>query len=148
MHYNLKGLFCVGLAGVGITMAAPAFSQSSVEEITVTGSVQNLPRVSRAVSYVDLDLTTPAGQNELKSRVKSTAKDLCAQLGESHREATPLVPTCEKDAWNTAQKQLNAAIASGYKPAPPPVQAAAPAYTPPAPTYAAPDTTAPKAARN
>jgi|KBSSwiStaDraftv2_1062776.scaffolds.fasta_scaffold02843_12 UrcA family protein len=100
------------LAGAGLLlMAAPAFAQSTVGEITVTGRFGEASRLSAPVSYADLDLTLKSDQDVLKTRIKDTAKDLCRQLGEANQGSSPLVPTCEEGAWRDAQKQMTDAIA-------------------------------------
>jgi len=100
------------LAGAGLLLtAAPAFAQSTVGEITVTGRFGEASRLSAPVSYADLDLTLKSDQDVLKTRIKDTAKDLCRQLGEANQGSSPLVPSCEEGAWRDAQKQVTEAIA-------------------------------------
>lgn len=115
MRDNLKisrSWLCAGVAAAGLVMAAPALAQS-VNELTVTGRIADLPEISAAVSYADLDLTTQAGQDELKRRVASTASDLCDKLGEGRSSGMEgVVPTCKTDAVNNTGEQVRLAIAS------------------------------------
>lgn len=110
----LSRIVCIALVGGGLAaLAAPVLAQS-VDELTITGrygSMDNVRELSRVVTYSDLDLTTPAGVDGLKFRVKDTARGLCAELGESG-SGGPLVPSCERQAINDAMAQVNMAIAS------------------------------------
>ena len=101
---------CGVLVGATLTgAAAPAYAQSTVEELTVIGHYGRVPdsaqTASQVVSYADLDLSTAAGQKELKHRISLTARYLCDKLGESDTSTTP-GPTCRdaatKDAWERA----------------------------------------------
>lgn len=108
----------LGLAlAVGLS-AAPArlAAQTVVDELTVTGRYGVGPSVrslSTAVSYHDLDLTTEAGRDALRQRVRAAAYDLCRRLGEAGNGGTPLVPSCERDAMNSAAGQERLAAAGG-----------------------------------
>lgn len=102
------------LAAFVTAAAAPAFAQTTVQELTVTGRYGVGPevrRLSAVVSYADLDLTTDAGRTALRERVRSTASDLCRRLGEGAAGGTALVPSCEQDAVNSVHQQERVAIA-------------------------------------
>lgn len=129
------GALAAGLAG----LSAPAYAQT-VEEVTVTARFgpDGEPSVlSQAVSYSDLDLTTEAGRDELKRRINTTARDLCAKLGEPGRTSTGPVPSCEQGALDSAREQQRLAIAQARPralaetSAPPATSAPAPAVNPP-----------------
>jgi UrcA family protein len=95
------------MAGVALlATAAPAFAQAE-EDIIVTGrygpNLQNAQSLSQAVSYADLDLSTAAGRDILRHRLRLTARYLCDKLGESDTSSSVL-PSCRdaaaKDAMN------------------------------------------------
>lgn len=95
-------------AGVAVAWAGTAWAQATVGEVTVTGRYGVGPEtrsLSAPVSYGDLDLTTGAGREALRQRVKLTARDLCHQLGEANMGATAGQPSCEQDAVNSATQQ-------------------------------------------
>lgn len=118
--------------------AAPSFAQTVVDELTVTGRYGVGPEVrslSAAVSYRDLDLTTEAGRAVLRQRVKDTARDLCERLGEANTTDTPLIPSCERAAVDSASRQERFAFLNApplYPVAPPDQAYVAPAGTNPA----------------
>jgi UrcA family protein len=98
----------VTAAGIGV--AGPGVTQTSVEEITVTGHYGPAPdsvrSLSQTVSYDDLDLSTDAGRHALHHRISLTARFLCDKLGESDTGDT-IAPSCrdaaEKDAMNRVE---------------------------------------------
>jgi UrcA family protein len=83
----------------------PAHAQPTSEEIIVTGRYGTVPEsvksLSLAVSYRDLDLSTPSGQAELKHRIGLTARFLCDKLGESD-SSSGVVPSCRDAAVSDA----------------------------------------------
>lgn len=116
---------CAALALGAAAAAAPAAAQYAysaydhpsdvayVGEVVVPGrSRYNGPTtLSRRVSYRDLDLMTYAGREELKFRVRQTARDICRELGESRNGGGPLLRSCEDDAVRSARGQVRYAIA-------------------------------------
>jgi UrcA family protein len=109
------GALCALLAAGGLAAAAPAAAQE-VEEITVMGRLGPDGRpttLSRFVSYRDLDLTTRFGQDALRQRIRDTARDLCAHLGEPSRAspASP-APSCREQAERDAIAQMRVAVAN------------------------------------
>src|SRR5690606_31496446 len=94
--------------------AAPAAAQV-VEEITVMGRLGPDGRpttLSRAVSYRDLDITTPWGRDELRRRIRDTARELCAELGEPSRTVTGgIVPACRARAERDSLASMPATVA-------------------------------------
>jgi len=141
---------CAILAAAGFAMAGAPVLAQTVEEVTVVGRIgpEGEPQtLSRTVSYRDLDITTDAGQTELKRRINDTARDLCRQLGETGG-STGVVPSCEdaavKDATAQMRRHVAAAQPRGPSWTPAPLAAAAPpepepaaAAAPAAPAYAA-----------
>lgn len=114
-HKLLPGALCALLTVGGLAVAAPALAQE-VEEITVVGRLGPDGRpatLSRIVSYRDLDLTTNAGQDMLRRRIRDTARDLCAELGEPSRTSGPgLVTSCREQAERDAIGQMRIAVAN------------------------------------
>lgn len=100
-------------ASVAVAWAGSALAQAPVAEVTVTGRYgvgPNARGLSAPVSYRDLDLTTGAGREILRQRVKLTARDLCHQLGEANMGGTGVQPSCEQDAINSAAGQERVAF--------------------------------------
>ena len=107
-------------AGVAIAGAGTALAQTTVGEVTVTGRYGPGPdarSLSAPVSYSDLDLTTGAGREALRQRIKLTARDLCRQLGEANMGGTAGQPSCEQDAVNSAAGQERVAFEQAVPPA-------------------------------
>lgn len=102
-------------AAAALSAAAPSLAQE-VEEITVYGRMGPDGRpdtLSRVVSYRDLDLTTLWGQDELRRRIRDTARDLCSALGEPSRAtSSTLTPSCRSQAERDAFSQMRVAVAS------------------------------------
>ncbi len=94
----------LGAVAAALAIAAPGFAQPS-EEIVVMGRLGPAPdsarSLSQAVSYADLDLSTPAGRSELRRRVNLTARFLCDKLGESASSIGP-APSCRDSAVRDA----------------------------------------------
>jgi UrcA family protein len=98
--------------GLGIIAGAPASAQSTVEELTVTGHYgpDNTPsRLSQAVSYADLDLSTSDGRYLLKQRISLTARYLCDRLGEDEA-SDGVLPSCKDAAISDAMAQARPII--------------------------------------
>jgi UrcA family protein len=108
---------CVLAAGLALAAAAAAHGQTVAQttagEVVVTAPYPAGPNVrslSRPVSYRDLDLTTEAGRSALSDRVRTTARDLCSQLGEP-KTPEPPAPSCEQAAVDGTAEQQRTAIA-------------------------------------
>ena len=128
----LLGALALGLAG----LAAPALAQTTLPELTVTGTWgPNGPRtLSRVVSYADLDLTTAAGRHELDRRIHATAEGLCRELGEQPKAVIPpVLQSCEQQAVSSAMGAERLAFATAQ---PKGYAVYAPAAPPPAPDEA------------
>lgn len=107
---QLLTLIGIGVASAMMVSALPAAAQdSSEDEITVIGNYGKVPddtqSLSQAVSYADLDLSTDYGWNELKTRIRLTARFLCDKLGEPDF-ASPPVPSCRDAATRDAMQRL------------------------------------------
>ena len=100
------------LTAAGVALLSNPADAQTVEELTVTGRLGDAAVLSQTVSYGDLDLTNPAGEDVFKTRIKDTAKDLCRRLGEANPASTPLVPSCEEGAYRDALPQVRLAVAS------------------------------------
>ena len=69
----------------------------------------------RRVSYADLDLSTRAGEAELRKRVKSNARAACRQLDQLYPMEIKNAPQCIKKAIAEASRQVDAAVAAAEK---------------------------------
>lgn len=101
---------CAAAALAGFA-ALPAMAQA-VDEITIVGRIgPDGPRtLSRVISIADLDLRSEAGVGALRVRVRDTARELCAQLGETGG-GSGLVRSCEDDAVIDAMNQARPIVA-------------------------------------
>jgi UrcA family protein len=88
---ELAYLAAVGAAAALIAaVAGPrAGAQTTVETLEVIGhkGPPSGPAVTYPVGFADLDLRSPAGQEELRRRVAVTAKYVCNRLGGMDRTA-------------------------------------------------------------
>lgn len=123
-------------AAVGLAVAAvsPAFAQDP-EEIVVEGRFGPVPNnvrsLSQAVSYADLDISTQAGKDELRRRVRLTARFLCDKLGEGADASSPLLPSCRDGAYRDAMSRVGK-VEQGFAPRGT-TWVAGPAWAPPYP---------------
>ena len=108
------------IAGLALcTVASLPMSYSALaqapEEIIVTGRYGQVPEsvrtLSQAVSYADLDLSTPTGRSILRQRVNLTARFLCDRLGESDA-SSPIVASCRDAAVSDAMTRVGTVEAS------------------------------------
>lgn len=111
----------VSLAALASAAAAgPAMAQTEAvtEEIIIEGRYGTVPdsvkSLSQAVSYADLDLSTQAGRDVLRQRVKLTARFLCNRLGEADSSG-PVVPSCQQEAVRSAMTRVGT-IEEGFAP--------------------------------
>lgn len=129
------------MTAAGVALLAGPSNAQTVEELTITGHLGDVAQLSQAVNYADLDLTTKAGEDMLKTRIKDTAKDLCRRLGEANQSSTPLVPSCEDGAYRDAMPQIRQAVAMATPGMGAPAMSMTPApaaYAPPSASEAAP----------
>ncbi|MGE0666994.1 MAG: UrcA family protein [Sphingomonadales bacterium] len=105
---SLKAL-CAAAGIAAAAAAVPANAQRVVEEITVEGYQGKLPdhvkRAATVVSYSDLDLSTDWGRDELRKRVRLTARYLCEKLGETNH-SSGVVPSCRDQAVRDTMKRV------------------------------------------
>jgi UrcA family protein len=109
----MRKLLIAAAAAGALGAAAPALAQSTVEELTVTGSWLDNGRpltLSRVVSYADLDLRYQRDQDILRQRVSQTARDVCDELGEDRPNHTNLGRSCQDRAIADAMSQVRAAV--------------------------------------
>jgi UrcA family protein len=108
-----------------------ARSAEALPEVTVTayrpvsklgrdanGQPVEAVRLSREVSYADLDLSTYTGATKLQARIKIVANAVCKELEETYPMSTEAgLPsgTCVQEAINSATPQLKVAIAAAEK---------------------------------
>lgn len=103
--HRLPALCLLGIAAV----STPALAQDVPDEIVVTGEYERIPQdvesLSQTVSYADLDLGTRWGREELRQRVRLTARYLCERLGESNFSSPP-ARSCRDAAERDAMQRL------------------------------------------
>ena len=108
----------MAMAAAGVAFAAaPAFAQTTVDEVTVVGRIGPDGRpntLSRAVDIADLDLRSDADVREMQRRVRGTARALCDELGETGGPG--LTPSCVDAAVRGAQRQTRYAVAQARAP--------------------------------
>ncbi|MBS0473364.1 MAG: UrcA family protein [Proteobacteria bacterium] len=73
-------------------------------------------KLSRDVSYADLDLTTRDGARELRERVRFTARDVCEDLWSrttkpGERVENSDLQRCAHDAYRDAMRQVHDVVA-------------------------------------
>ena len=126
-----------------VAVAAPAFAQTyyTVPEVVVTperlGPDGRPMTMSRTVDIADLDLRYDRDVREMQRRVRTTARQICDDLGE--RDVIPSVErNCVNDAVRRTDYQMRTAIAQARSTtyyayaAPAPVAPYAGYYAPPA----------------
>lgn len=91
----------IGLAAL-VSASVPAFGQPPI-------IVEGLP--TAIVSYADLDLSNPAGQQALNGRVRRAAEQLCVDNRVRDLARTQTGRACLSFALNHAQGQVQQAIA-------------------------------------
>jgi UrcA family protein len=130
----------------GPTLAQAVYAPSTVDELTVYGPRLSpdgrAATLSRIVSIADLDLRYDRDVREMQRRVRTTARQICDELGESgslHLTGS----TCVDNAVRGAQAQTRIAIAQARSgpyyayavPVAPYVAPYAGQYAPPASAY-------------
>jgi UrcA family protein len=112
---KLCGLtFIAALAAAPLILpATPAVAQDEVDELVIIGRIGpdgEPDSLSRPVSYADLDLVYYSDREELKARIRVTARDLCRELGETGVSAGGLGRSCDREAYRDAMKQARIAF--------------------------------------
>jgi len=113
----------IAAAGLAV-LAVPAAAQSVyvddgpyVDEVVVPGvrlGPHGPDRLSQAVSFRDLDLTSYEGRRVLDLRIRATARTLCRALGEGSGNGGPLLPSCEEQARRDVRPQVRVAVNQAY----------------------------------
>jgi UrcA family protein len=106
--------YCGLLAICLLVSSAPASGQEAAGRIAETPLRR---QISATVVYRDLELTTPAGRNELRHRVWTTARKLCSRLGESEIGGVSAASSCEDAARINAVEMERVIIAQAFSPA-------------------------------
>jgi len=110
------GVFVAGAAMLGAS--APLLAQPANEDIIVTGRYGKLPdsvqSASQPVSYADLDLSTQAGRDILRHRIRLTSRYLCEKLGETDTSSS-VVPSCQDAAIKDAMQRIGT-VEEGFAP--------------------------------
>jgi UrcA family protein len=110
---------------VTFTTARPAAAQTVYDDVPTVGEVvvYGAPRgpdgqpdrLSQAVSYADLDLSTWSGREALRHRIRDTARSLCEALNEpTTRASDPLTSSCMDQAIRGAERQMRVAVNDAY----------------------------------
>jgi UrcA family protein len=132
----------LAVAAAGLAAAAaPALAQTyyTVPEVVVTPDIRDpdgrFETLSRTVRISDLDLRYDRDVREMQRRVRTTARQICDELGE--RDVVPTVSrNCVNDAVRRTDYQMRTAIAearsSTYYAYATPVAPYAGEYAPPA----------------
>ena len=79
---------------------------------TAIGAKIEVIELRRRVSYADLDLSKYADVNELKTRIKTTAKESCEKLDDMVPGSGEEIQSCTDKAVAGAEEQLQVAIAA------------------------------------
>jgi UrcA family protein len=84
---------------------------SYVDEVVVTPLYRDRDRnrISRIVSIRDLDLTTLAGREVLRVRIRDTAREICRELGEDRFTGSMLTSSCVDQAIRDTRPQVRLA---------------------------------------
>ena len=93
-------LLASALLAVG---GAPAFAEPVV--IGKRALIDDEGRVTRLVSFRDLDLSSPTGEKTLIRRVGGAVRYVCSSASDFMREAS-----CKSVAWNGARPQIARAL--------------------------------------
>ncbi|HET6970563.1 MAG TPA: UrcA family protein [Phenylobacterium sp.] len=111
------------MSATALVAVRPAAAQTVYDDVPTVGEVvvyggpigpDGRPeRLSQAVSYADLDLSTWAGRDALRHRIRDTARSLCDALGES-RASDPIGPSCVDNAVRSASTQMRVAVNEAY----------------------------------
>lgn len=113
-----KSLVLIAAAAAAQVMPLPAHAQPAPEEITVEGRYGRVPdsvqTLSQVVSYSDLDLSTKVGRDELRHRIRLTARFLCDKLGETD-SARSALPSCQSAAISDAESRVGK-VEAGFAP--------------------------------
>ncbi len=128
-HRLFSRSFLFGAASLALLAAMPARAQdnsvSYVENTngepsrvvitmlpgrSIIGAPIELRSISRAVQFNDLDLSTHAGRDALRERVRETARNLCNDPNLYYTLRTAGSPPCYRTAVADAMVQVKAAI--------------------------------------
>ncbi|HJS89373.1 MAG TPA: UrcA family protein [Steroidobacteraceae bacterium] len=118
------------LAAIALALAsATALAQSNapVQEVEVTafrpmiitlqdkaGRQVDIIRLSRVVSYSDLDLATSTGAEALRKRVRRAAMGICVELKQEYPNTTQY-GSCYKEAVDSGMPQVDAVVAAAQE---------------------------------
>jgi len=100
-HSATCTLFCtIGLVAIGAILPLPAAAAPP-------GSGRPPETTTKVISLSGLDLATPQGQREARSRLAKAAQQLCRKLGDDRRvEDWAAYSDCTRDALANALKWL------------------------------------------
>lgn len=101
-----------------ILIAALAFAATGAAMLATPASAQPPAGATVAVSYADLDLTTPAGIRTLDRRILSAVRQACGPTSDFDPAGRNLVEACRSDALERLSAQRETAIAAANQPQP------------------------------
>ena len=102
MKQGLKIVLTAGIVTAGLIKGAPAVAGQPVQPDT-------------NVSYVrtaDLDLSTPAGQHQLDSRLAIAAREVCGAASDADLEGKNDVRQCRADTLASARAKRDSLVAA------------------------------------
>ena len=98
-----------------VVVTAPRIVQQTiVMGRSPTGAPIEETTISRVVKFADLDLTKPQDQDTLRTRVRDTSRDLCAELDKLYPFGAK-DPDCVKKSADRAMVQVDQAIAEAHR---------------------------------
>lgn len=103
MH-KLAYLFATGFIGAGLATSAISLPAQPPGAVIVEGKRIVDPSLQRRVSYADLNLAYPAGQNVLRGRISRTAGDICFDNNSGD------LSECQNYAIRSTDSQFAAAV--------------------------------------
>ncbi len=113
MSPNLRVALVTALGVTALIPPAAAIAQPASQEapIVITHRLSPSPDLlMRIVSIADLDLKSPAGQQEMEKRVGKAVEDMCAVVAPLPSYKGPLEQPCRDEAWASARPQMTEAV--------------------------------------
>lgn len=111
MSFQLKASMTCAMSAVFFTCATSALADTGPVVVTAPSDYERLTRV---VSYRDLNLALARDQKRLDRRLDAAIKDVC-RLSEFHSVRTLAAQApyreCSNEAWTTARAEMGAAVA-------------------------------------
>jgi UrcA family protein len=112
----ISKLQLASFAAFSLATAFPAFGQpasttSQEAPIVVTRRLPPSPDLLMRTVYIgDLDLKSPAGQQEMEKRVTKAVEDMCAIPSPIPGQERNMTRPCRDEAWVGARAQMDLAV--------------------------------------